>query len=238
MAACMAGLRGKVTISYSSYDIKEDRRAFPSSLILQVFRIKEGSSEADYNMLFEALGEAAGFSYRTTASPELDESDWWLNKLVEGELLKDGMESIKANYQGVVHKAMEMCGKGNRDRLKLLAQSWLIEEDRAPEDLKRLLKIVDAIMKSKLWQRMCNAKEKYFEAPFSIVANGKVITGAIDLVFKEGDSWVIVDYKTDDFESDKKKKAAYEQQLTMYSKLWEKISGEKVKEKMLCRVSC
>jgi ATP-dependent exoDNAse (exonuclease V) beta subunit len=52
-------------------------------------------------------------------------------------------------------------------------------------------------------------------------------------VFKESGQWVIVDYKTDDFEKDSARKRAYEKQVEIYGKYWEKISGGEVGEKVL-----
>lgn len=98
MASTISRLRGKVTFSYSTYDIKEDRKSFPTSLLLQAFRIKEGNPRADYNMLFQALGQPVIFS---GASTELDEIDWWLNKLVDGVTLKDGMQAVRTNFPGI-----------------------------------------------------------------------------------------------------------------------------------------
>ena len=55
----------------------------------------------------------------------------------------------------------------------------------------------------------------------------------MDLIFKEDDGWIIVDYKTDDFEKYPKREKAYYEQLKMYAELWQKMTGEKVKEKIL-----
>jgi len=60
--------------------------------------------------------------------------------------------------------------------------------------------------------------------------------GVIDLVFKEAGKWIIVDYKTDDFEGDKERKKAYEKQVELYKKYWEMASGEKVKETFLYKL--
>ncbi|MDP3041819.1 MAG: PD-(D/E)XK nuclease family protein [Candidatus Omnitrophota bacterium] len=95
MAALIVGLRGKVTFSYPTYDIREDRKSFPSSILLQVFRIKEGNSHADYNTLQQVLGQPvvfSGFEY------ELDQTDWWLNKLVDGVLLKNGLIAVEGYF--------------------------------------------------------------------------------------------------------------------------------------------
>ena len=52
----------------------------------------------------------------------------------------------------------------------------------------------------------------------------------------EEDGWVIVDYKTDDFEKDEERKKEYKKQVELYGRYWEKISGERVKEGLLFRL--
>ena len=136
----------------------------------------------------------------------------------------------------IVHNALEACGRGKRDKLEILARNWLAGQGRQQEGLKRLCGLVDGVMASNVWQRAVKAEEKYFEVPFSTKKDNTVITGVIDLIFKEADGWVVVDYKTDDFEADPKRKVVYEKQIEMYSALWEEIAGERVKERMLYKV--
>ena len=138
-------------------------------------------------------------------------------------------------WGNLVHKALEACGKGMREKLPELAENWMIEEDMDPIRKDELFLLVDGIMKSDMWRRAAQAEERYFELPFSITKGSTVFSGAIDLVFKEEGAWVIVDYKTDDFEADPERKAAYTRQLDMYASFWEDITGEKVKEKVLFR---
>lgn len=133
----------------------------------------------------------------------------------------------------IVHRALEACANGKRDRLETLGQKWLADEKLPPEQLPRLTELADKVMKSELWKRLLEAKEKYYEVPFSIMKEGTVLSGVIDLAFKEEDGWVLVDYKTDDFEKDPKRKEVYEKQLDMYAESWQKATGEKVKEKLL-----
>ncbi|MBU2102764.1 MAG: hypothetical protein KKF80_05160, partial [Candidatus Omnitrophica bacterium] len=92
MAALIAGLRGKVTFSYSAYNIKEDRKAFPSSILLQVFRIKEGDPGADYDTMLKTIGEPVGFDRSCAGAAVLDETDWWLGRLIDNGVLKDGLD--------------------------------------------------------------------------------------------------------------------------------------------------
>jgi ATP-dependent helicase/nuclease subunit A len=154
----------------------------------------------------------------------------------EGMTFEGGGSGSGREWGNLVHKALEACGKGLRDDLPELAVNWMVEENLDISQRDGLLKIADGIMTSDMWRRVTDSEEKYFEIPFSIAEGATVFTGAIDLVFKEADGWVIVDYKTDDFESDPGRKAAYKKQLEMYAGFWEKLTGEKVKDKLLYRV--
>ncbi len=149
----------------------------------------------------------------------------------------------------IVHKALELVGRGGYDSLKVLGKSWIEEEGRGVGELERLMEVVDRFMKSELWGRIQKASRKYFEVPFVLEdseVNGSeesegsdngegssIVYGVIDLVFEEEDGWVIVDYKTDDYERDEERKSAYQKQVDMYGKYWERISGERVKERVL-----
>jgi hypothetical protein len=60
-----------------------------------------------------------------------------------------------------------------------------------------------------------------------------ILSGTIDLVFKEGDAWVIVDFKTDTVRDERQLGefvAYYAPQLEMYRQAWESIVGEPVRE--------
>ena len=59
-----------------------------------------------------------------------------------------------------------------------------------------------------------------------------LVRGSIDLVFKEPDGWVIVDYKTDSVTGGKPDALVekYAPQVRLYADSWERITGEKVKE--------
>lgn len=80
--------------------------------------------------------------------------------------------------------------------------------------------------------------------PVDVVAGAPVfLSGAIDVAFREADGWVIADYKSDKvpaaaledgLEASKKAfdglVAFYAPQVRIYSRLWERLTGEKVKE--------
>jgi ATP-dependent helicase/nuclease subunit A len=62
-----------------------------------------------------------------------------------------------------------------------------------------------------------------------------VLEGVIDLAFREKDGWVIADYKTDigtdpEFPA---RKEAYRRQVDLYADAWSRLTGERVKERVL-----
>ncbi len=62
-----------------------------------------------------------------------------------------------------------------------------------------------------------------------------VLEGVIDLAFREGDGWVIADYKTDvgtdpHFGA---REEAYRKQVDLYAQAWQHLTGEPVKERVL-----
>jgi len=101
MAGMLAGLRGRVVLSYPSYDIIEERQSFASSVVLQAARLREGKPELDYSGLVRMIAEGGGGARGFLPDEEqegLDETDWWLGKLAPGGVLRDGMEAVKTNF--------------------------------------------------------------------------------------------------------------------------------------------
>lgn len=101
MTCLLSGLRGNVTVSYSSYDIHEERTVFPSSLLLQIMRVARGAPEANYDELFTFLGEPVAYSAGEADGAELDETDWWLLKLANAGVLKDAISPVTGIYPGI-----------------------------------------------------------------------------------------------------------------------------------------
>lgn len=99
LAAALAGLRGRVVMSFSSYDIVEGRPSFPSSVVLQAFRLLRGDPALDYAALDDGLPEASGF-LPGGAGRAFDEADWWLDRLT-AEPRPDGGLTVSANFPGL-----------------------------------------------------------------------------------------------------------------------------------------
>jgi ATP-dependent helicase/nuclease subunit A len=63
----------------------------------------------------------------------------------------------------------------------------------------------------------------------------EVVEGVIDLAFREDDGgWVICDFKTDRVTGPYADRLAlYRRQVDLYAACWERVTGERVKERVL-----
>lgn len=81
LKACVARLRGELTASYSSWNLRNLSQAGEQSaspFLLALFRETTGRAEAGYDDLARALPSACGFVPGEDRA--LDETDWWLSR--------------------------------------------------------------------------------------------------------------------------------------------------------------
>jgi ATP-dependent helicase/nuclease subunit A len=119
--------------------------------------------------------------------------------------------------------------------LELLAENLLKEEERLISEKELVVATVRSVMSSELWRRMKKAEKALVEVPFSLkIESGelpKIVSGAIDLAFKEPDGWIIADYKTDKVDGNLDNLVAYyKPQVEMYREFWKEMSGQGIKE--------
>jgi ATP-dependent helicase/nuclease subunit A len=141
-----------------------------------------------------------------------------------------------AKWGSICHRAIESVLRANHEKIEALAGRWIEEEGFSEANKEVLMELVERFIQSPLLKRVQRSAQKYFEAPFAFACDGHIIQGVIDLVFKEEKGWVIVDYKTDDFEKDADRKMKYQKQLQLYKQAWETISGQKVAETILYKL--
>ncbi|MEW5953386.1 MAG: PD-(D/E)XK nuclease family protein [Bacillota bacterium] len=108
MALALISRRGRVTLSYSSFNIVENKPVYPSSILLQVHRLLKGDTFPDYTDLLQALGKPAGYCPRD-GTPPLDEVEWWVGKVINRPGIRNGPAAVKAGYRGIAlgHRALE-----------------------------------------------------------------------------------------------------------------------------------
>ncbi|MHB1275479.1 MAG: PD-(D/E)XK nuclease family protein [Candidatus Humimicrobiaceae bacterium] len=94
----LSGLKGKLFFSYTSYDIKNEKNLYPSSVLLQIYRLKTENNEADYNEMLSYIGKKVTVKANAINDICIDESSLWLNKMISDDKLKDARVSVLKIY--------------------------------------------------------------------------------------------------------------------------------------------
>lgn len=163
-------------------------------------------------------------------------------------------------WGSVVHAALALATRGlSSDGLQRACSTLLQEHERplapdgTPAELPELLATIEGVRGSGLWKRAMASSRRLVEAPFALPgfllrdlelpgdqphSAGElpdVLEGVVDLAFQEPDGWVIADYKTDlgDSLTAPTRREGYRRQVDLYAACWERLTGERVKEKIL-----
>ena len=100
LAAALAGLRGRVTLSYATSATLDGREAGPSPLMLQAWRIERRDATLSYEKLRAALRPPASAvaDASSGAVAHVDARDVWLAALADGPLLLDGSAVVSEAF--------------------------------------------------------------------------------------------------------------------------------------------
>ncbi|MDQ7792387.1 MAG: UvrD-helicase domain-containing protein [Clostridia bacterium] len=141
------------------------------------------------------------------------------------------------SWGSAVHRMLEKLVRGVKG-LEAWAAKILEEEGRPVSEAGELLALLEEIQKTDFWRRVEAASERIAEAPLSGLLpttspTGRelptVTQGVIDLAFEEEAGWVLVDFKTDHYETLFERNALvnyYASQLKAYAELWKQATGE------------
>ena len=77
MLQLLTNIKGKIILSYSRFDTQDNRELAPSSLMLQLYRLKTGDKQKDYSDFYSSFQDTSGF---IPGKPReiLDSADWFL----------------------------------------------------------------------------------------------------------------------------------------------------------------
>ncbi len=95
LAACLARLRGRITLSYSAWEPTEARGVAPASVMLEAYRAATGRMDASFEDMAEGLGEAASPIARSGA---IDDADLWFHALEHDGILAAGTDVVRAAF--------------------------------------------------------------------------------------------------------------------------------------------
>src|ERR1035438_2346428 len=89
-----------------------------------------------------------------------------------------------------------------RDDLRRLAMWLTIEQPELRTVIREAIDTVQAMSGAEFWKEARASAECHEETPFGMRVEGeaitKVLTGAIDLVYRTGDSWHLLDYRSEE----------------------------------------
>ncbi len=138
----------------------------------------------------------------------------------------------------VIHSLLETTMADPAADLESFALSLVVEKELDVAFAQDALDLVKRVTRSALWKRARESGQYLTEVPVHVdlapedAPRLDIVKGVIDLVFREKDGWVIVDYKTDD----RSPKALgdlvgkYRPQIELYRAAWERATKEPVKE--------
>jgi ATP-dependent exoDNAse (exonuclease V) beta subunit len=140
----------------------------------------------------------------------------------------------------VMHRLFEALLRDPAVNVTLLAENLLKDEERDAAEHDEVLRTVSAVTSSPLWQRVLAADEKMAEVPFALDVSAAelgiegaattLLHGTVDLVFREGETWFIIDYKTDVTKGRIDALIAYyAPQVKHYANFWSRVTGAETK---------
>ncbi|MBC2727388.1 exodeoxyribonuclease V subunit beta [Desulfosporosinus sp.] len=261
----VAGTRSKnlLIISRSLKDM--DLRKNPWALLLQGSSAENELNASEIEIVSDNLDEIGTYVNPQELIAAREHFSRWVSDLAKPSyqmvsptgLKKQGIDlSVKREAGGgkawgtVIHQVFEELIKGNDDIDSVITLALQVNEESL-ERKEEVYRVVEEFCRTDLWQRITRAESKYTEVPFSLqIDNGHplnayvkgenekpvILSGIIDLAFKENEEWVIVDYKTDrvNEESDLDRlREFYAPQLKMYCEVWNSIIGESCQEGQL-----
>ena len=99
LAAMLAGLRGRVALSYSAWDASEGRNLSPSPVLLQALRLKTLNPSATYEDLHGTTRPICGPVPSSDA--RIGSVDVWLDHLDDNGVLRPGLEAVRTEFRGL-----------------------------------------------------------------------------------------------------------------------------------------
>ncbi len=155
---------------------------------------------------------------RIAGSPESDADDP-TRALVGGtpSHRSDAGMAWGALIHGLLEHAMRHQDASREDLTRLVR--WLtFEEPNLRQVMDEAVDTVEAFTRSEFWQ-LASSSDHAVEVPFQFSDVDKsLLAGVIDLVFKNGDEWRIVDYKTDVDSAEARSSPQYKHQIAAYQK--------------------
>jgi ATP-dependent helicase/nuclease subunit A len=110
----------------------------------------------------------------------------------------DGNRARGRRFGSLVHSIMRDADfDSNRAMLEQLARTHAVRLDTSEEEIGSAVQIVTAMLQHPVVSAAAGSAKARREYPFVYKdEEGKIVEGSIDLLYQQGDEWIIVDFKT------------------------------------------
>jgi len=161
------------------------------------------------------------------------------------KFLQKETEFTGATRGTAYHRVLELLDfKMDYDAEKLEnAIEHMVQKNLLSEEMGKCVTVSDILtfLESAVAKRMKKASEKdlfYTEQPFvlgdeELASELILVQGIIDVYFEEDGELVILDYKTDKVRQEEELRERYRVQLEYYARVLSKVTGKRVKEKII-----
>ena len=124
-----------------------------------------------------------------------------------------------------------------REDLRRLAMWLTVEEPQLRMVIDEALDTVQAVAVADFWMEARAASECHEEAPFAVreseEAMPKVLSGTVDLIYRLGPGWQLIDYKTDADGTSVDLRDRYAEQIGMYERAWQQFGGAPISSRIV-----
>ena len=136
--------------------------------------------------------------------------------------------------------AVRQEGGTDEDQLIAIRDRLVSEQVFTPEEAAWIRpEIISRFFASEIGKRMLASPEVHREWDFNLYVQerGMIVQGMIDCAFREGDGWILLDYKTDHIEDETAFIEEYRPQLEWYAVALRELTGKPVLESWLYALS-
>jgi len=239
----VAATRARSAVVVSRYPDKEEGpwaplsqwvQGVPELPVVEVTPVVREVAKVDALELAEAL--EAVEEARSSAAQSAYTSERVTDRVHAGEKPPWQETEHGQSWGTAVHECLEgLAREPERQDLLDLSRRALVSAGRDEAEAEGLVGVIHLWMATPLWVRAAASAERYAEVPVSAMDGPAMVSGTVDLVFREAGGWVIVDYKTDTFAPGDLEAFVrfYGPQLQEYARLWREAVGEPVSEAYL-----
>lgn len=144
-----------------------------------------------------------------------------------------------ARWGSAVHRSIEGMGRGRSGlNLERFVRAVCADEGLSIVEATEILEILEQLQKTKEWRAISTAPERRFELKVSSYNSdhriGELLEGVLDVAYLDGDSWKVIDWKTDSVSKEvwTQREGKYLNQVSVYADMLKQLTGKEASFKL------